>query len=90
MTTYTKAAIIQETGVLIGSIGEGGYVFVWRKRPNKYAIKTSGQGTVVIAFTTNAAFEPDTGISDPRIKAYGPLKSVLRGPIIVNNVQILG
>ena len=43
---------------------------------------------VVISFKTNAVFETDKGITDPRIKQYGPVRTL--GPIKVWDVEIVG
>ena len=45
---------------------------------------------VIISFQTNSAFTKDTGIIDPKVQLYGPVVSVLPGPISVWNVQIVG
>ena len=39
---------------------------------------------------TYAAFVDDTGIKDPKIRAFGPVVSVNRGPIHVYDVRIVG
>ena len=66
----------------------GYYVYAWRSMPDEYAIKNSGahQGGV-ISFKTKAAFVSDTGINDPRVKRYRPVKTA--GPIKVWDVQIV-
>ena len=93
VTTSENALSIKMTGTLIGSSYEGGYVFAWKSYPNKYAIKRSGahnKGSVIISFKTNAAFQRDTGISDPKVQRFQPVRSVLRGPVYVWDVQIVG
>ena len=78
------------TRFMYGSEWEAGYVFAFRNRPNKYAIKNSGahQG-VVISFKTSETFVDDTGISDEKIKKYGPVVSARKGPIEVWDIQIV-
>ena len=90
ITTPENAASIKATGVMTGSEWEGGYVYAWKTKPNKYAIENSGahQG-VVISFKTNAAFVVDMGITDFRVQMFGPVVSVVPGPIIVWDVQIV-
>ena len=62
----------------------------WRMKPDKYAVKNSGahQG-VIISFKTNASFEQDSGIYDPRVTKYGPVVSSRPGPIYVWDVKIV-
>ena len=74
--------------IMKGSNWEGGYVYAWKVKPNKYAKENSGahQG-VVISFRTNAVFSPDPGIDDPKIRMFGPVRS--SGPIRVWNVTIV-
>lgn len=93
VTTPENALSIKATGALIGSSYEGGYVFAWKSYPNKYAIKQSGAHNkeyTVISFKTNATFQPDTGITDPKVLKFQPVRSVLRGPVYVWDVQIVG
>ena len=96
VTTAGNAAAIIASGQLRGSGWEGGYVFVWEKYPNEQAIKNSGanygQGKsgVIISIETNAAFEEDKGITDKKAKSCGPLRSVLIGPVSVQNTKIVG
>jgi len=89
VTTLESAMAIMTTGIMSGSSWEGGYVYAWRTRPSKYAIKNSGAHFgVTISFKTNASFTADTGISNPRVQMYGPVVSVLPGPIAVWDVWI--
>ena len=76
---------------MTGSSWEGGYVFAWKNKPNKYAIENSGarQG-VVISFKTNASFVKDDGIKNPKVTKYNPVGSAAPGPITVWDVQIVG
>ena len=92
VTTMENAMSIMSTGIMRGSDFEGGYVFAWRIYPNKYAIQNSGarEGSVIIAFETNAAFASDPGIKDPKIRKYLPVRSVFPGSIYVKNVRIVG
>lgn len=91
VTTPENASSIMSSGIMTGSNWEGGYVFAWRNRPNKHAIKNSGAsfGTI-ISFKTNVPFVNDNGIEDPLIQKFGPVKSFLPGPITVWDVQIVG
>ena len=70
----------------------GKQICICRKaKPNKHAIKNSGAHTgVTISFKTNTPFVMDTGITDPKVQMYGPVVSVVSGPIIVWDVQIVG
>ena len=91
VTTPENAALIMASGIMKGSIMEGGYVFAWRLYPDKYAMKNAGvHHGVVIAFQTNAAFERDKNIEDQKILKYLPVRSVFQGPISVKNVSIVG
>ena len=88
ITTPENAASIMASGIMYGSVWEGGDVCAWRSMPNKYAIENSGVHTgTVIAFKTNAAFYNDPGINDPCVKACQPVRT--SGPIIVWDVQIV-
>ena len=91
VTTPENVAAIMSTGVMKGSIWEGGHVFAWTKKPNSYAIKNSGAhfGTI-ISFKTNAHFIPDKGITDPAVSKYGPVISFRSGPITVWDIRIVG
>ena len=91
VTTPEKAAAIIATRTMIGSPWEGGYVYAWKQKPSEYAAKNSGahQG-VIISFTTTTAYTIDQGISDPKILMYGPVVSLIPGPILVGDVQIVG
>ena len=73
-----------------GSSWEGGYIYAWKQKPNKYAIENSGAHFVaIISFKTNVPFVPDSGISDPKFLKYGPVVSSVPGPIIVWDVKIV-
>ena len=92
VTTKSAAEMIIKSGMLIGDIWEGGYVFVWGLKPNAFAIKNAGigkKGQVIIAFETDAAFENDPGIKNPEIIFYQPLRSVFPGPVIIKNVRVV-
>ncbi len=91
VTTPENATLIKTTGIMTGSSWEGGYVFAWEDKPNKYAIENSGarQG-VVISFKTSASFVDDKGILDPKVTKYNPVVSAAPGPITVWDVQIVG
>ena len=90
ITTLENALNIYSTGTMYGSSYEGGRVYAWRMKPDKYAVKNSGahQG-VIISFKTNASFEQDSGIYDPRVTKYGPVVSSRPGPIYVWDVKIV-
>lgn len=91
VTTPANAASIKMSGTMIGSSFEGGYVYAWQKKPNKYAIENSGAHFgVIISFKTNASFSRDDGISNPIANWYGPVVSNRPGPIAVWDVQIVG
>ena len=91
VTTAENAASIMQTGVMTGSSWEGGYVYAWRTKPDKYAIENSGAHFgVTISFKTNASFTRDTGIDDPAVAMYGPVVSATPGPIVVWDVNIVG
>lgn len=76
---------------MYGNKFEGGHVFAWRMKPNKYAIKNSGAHYgVIISFKTNATFMTDSGITNSKVQKYGPVVSVMPGPIAVWDVQIVG
>lgn len=91
VTTPDNAAAIMASGVMTGSSWEGGYVYAWKTKPSQYAIENSGAHMgVTISFKTNAAFTTDTGINDPLVGIYGPVVSIMPGPIVVWDVQIVG
>ena len=91
VTTLENAVAIMTTGVMTGSEWEGGHVYAWKTNPGKFAIENSGAHRgVTISFKTNALFVMDSGITDPRVQLYGPVVSVLPGPIVVWGVQIVG
>ena len=87
-TTPDAAATIMAGNVMCGSEWEGGRVYAWTSKPNKYALKNSGahQG-VLIEFKSSAVFVPDSGINDPKILKYGPVMT--QGPIMVWDVRIV-
>ena len=89
-TSAENAAKIWASGQLMGSTWEGGYVYAWSKLPSKKAVQLSGahSGTVIISFQTSASFVPDPGISNPYVKSFGPLQSVLGRPVGAYNVKI--
>ena len=91
VTTPENATLIKTTGIMTGSSWEGGHVFAWENKPNKYAIENSGarQG-VIISFKTSASFIRDDGIDNPKIRKYNPVVSAAPGPITVWDVQIVG
>ena len=90
VTTPENAAAIMSTGVMVGSTWEGGYVYAWKNNPSDYAIENSGAHTgVTISFKTNTSFVMDTGITDRKVQKYGPVVSVVPGPILVWDVQIV-
>jgi len=91
VTTLENANEIIRTRTLKGSKWEGGYVCAWEMKPSEYAIENSGAHTgVIISFKTKASFVADTGITDPRIRLYGPVVSLFPGPILVEDVKIVG
>ena len=90
VTTPDNAIAIMTSGVMTGSKWESGYVYAWKKKPNKYAIENSGAHMgVTISFKTSASFVMDTGITDPKVQKYGPVVSAAPGPIVVWDVQIV-
>ena len=91
VTTPENAAAIMSSGVMKGSDWEGGYVYAWKKIPNKYAIENSGaHNGVIISFRTNELFVKDTGITNSKVQIYGPVVSYTPGPISVWDVKIVG
>ena len=75
---------------MTGSSWEGGYVYAWKTKPNKYAIQNSGAHFgVTISFKTNMMFISDSGIDDPLVKRYGPVVSAIPGPVVVWDVKIV-
>ncbi len=91
VTTPERAVAIKAMGVMTGSGFEGGYVYAWKKYPNKYAVNNSGASFgVIISFKTNASFIEDMGIDDPKVTAFAPVVSTRPGPISVWDVQIIG
>lgn len=84
-TSAKNAAAISVSGLLIGSSGEGGYVFAWVLKPSKKALKLSGayDAEVILKFYTRAAFEPDSGIVIPGVTQFIPMRSVFPGPIAI-------
>lgn len=53
----------------------------------KYSGATSG---AIISFKTNAAFERDTGIDNPDVLIYEPVRSVNKGPINIWDIKVVG
>ena len=86
-----NAALIVASGVLIGSLHEGGHVFAWTQMPTKKALKLSGarDAKVVVRFTTKASFINDWGIDDAYVKSFGPVQSFFPGPIMISNPVII-
>ena len=86
-----NAILIKNSGVMFGSNWEAGCVCAWKLKPSKYAILNSGASFgVVISFKTNAQFIKDWGIEDPEIVKYGPVRTLIPGPIAVWDVEIVG
>ena len=91
VTTPEVASIIMTTGIMVGSRWEGGHVFAWKMKPSRYAIRNSGaRFGVIISFETNVPFIDDIGISDPRVRKYGPVVTLIPMPVKISNVQIVG
>ena len=91
VTTLENAEAIIASGLMTGSAWEGGYVYAWKTNPSKYAIENSGAHMgVTISFKTTASFVMDSGITDPKVLAYGPVVSTIPGPIAVWDVKIVG
>ena len=91
MTSYDAALKIIDSERLKGSSWEGGHVYAWKRKPSEYAIKNSGAHTgVIISFKTSASFVSDTGITDPNVQKYGPVVSVLPGPVVIWDVKVVG
>ena len=91
VTTMENAATIVTNGVLNGSKWEGGYVYAWKNKPDKYAINNSGAHKgVILSFKTASSFVPDRGIKDPAVLLYGPVVSAAPGPVIIWDIQIVG
>ena len=90
-TSFVDALDIITSNLLIGSLAEGGYVFAWRKRPPRKILSLSGakSAEVLVKFKSNCAFENDWGIIDTRVKKYGPVVSVFRGPISIYNCTMI-
>ena len=89
VTTVENAASIKASGIMTGSSWEGGHIYAWSIKPNKFAIKNSGAHFgVTISFKTTATFVPDSGISNPNVLVYGPVVSLSPGPIVVWDVEI--
>ncbi len=53
----------------------------------KYSGATSG---AIISFKANAAFERDTGIDNPDVLIYEPVRSVNKGPINIWDIKVVG
>ncbi len=91
ITTPENAAAIALSGMMIGSRFEGGYVYAWRNRPGKDAVKNAGaRKGVIISFKTGTSFVKDNGITDEKLQGYQPVVSARPGPIAVWDVQIVG
>lgn len=91
VTSMSNASVILATGRI--QAGEGGHVYAWKTIPSNAAINNSGsryrgKGSVIIAFETIAAFEPDPTINRKTF-AYGPVRSCLPGSIFVSNPRIV-
>ena len=69
-TSSEKAAEIRATNMIKGSKFEGYYVFAWKAKPDKKALKYSGAYSceVLITFKTDVPFEPDYGITDKNLQ----------------------
>ena len=91
VTTPENAASIISSGVLTGSKWEAGYVYAWRFKPSKYAIERSGAHTgTIISFKTSAPFVDDDGVNSIIKFLFGPVVSLMPGPIAVWDVEIVG
>ena len=91
VTTPDAAAVISATGMMIGSGWEGGHIYAWLKKPSQEAIEVSGAHFgVIISFSTDVLFVPDMGVEDMVAQSYGPIVTILPGPIFVWDVEIEG
>lgn len=91
VTTPENAAKIATSGMMSGGKWEGGYIYAWKVKPNRYASENSGAHLgVTISFKTSAVFVDDIGIEYQKVKAFGPVVTALPGPILVWDVQIVG
>ena len=100
-TTLENALKIQSTNILKGDKWEGGYVYAWKRKPSKKALKLSGAKSleVIISFQTYSAFAPDPAFSGgntdlsiierAKINSYFPVRSCISGDVYVSNVQII-
>ncbi len=90
-TSEKNAAIIVATGLLVGSIHEGGFVFAWRRCPSRKALRLSGarDAKVIIRFTTKTSFIDDWGINDSYVKSFGPVQSYFPGPVKIKDPVIM-
>jgi len=90
-TTLNTAIIIMASMTLMGSPWEGGYVFAWRRMPNRKALNLSGakSAEVIVAFSTFAAFNDDWGITDKYVMQFQPVCSCFPGPVRANKVVIM-
>lgn len=90
------------TGVMKGSSWEGGYVFAWRFKPNKKALKLSGAKhmEIVIQFETTASFSQDPAFINSKntnlslselkyINSFSPVRTTFSQSIRVKNVKIV-
>ena len=94
--TYPSAAQ-QITGT--GTLGKPenqweSRVFAWTQQPTKSQANAAGIGSksqVVLQFNTSASFEPDAGITNPKIKDITvQTTDAQRVPIKISNVQEVG
>lgn len=75
----------------MGSKWEAGYVYAWKFKPSKYAIEQSGAHTgTIISFKTSAPFVDDDGVNSIIKFLFGPVVSLMPGPIAVWDVEIVG
>ncbi len=93
VTTYENAMLIMASQALLPRSYEGGYVYAWRLKPTKGAVKFAGLGTkgqVIISFRTNAAFERDPGVDHPYSTRFLPVRSVLQGRVTIWDINFAG
>lgn len=57
---------------------------------NKKALALSGayNAEIIVKFETNAAFVEDTGIVDPYVKKFCPVKSYFCRPVSIRNIEL--
>ena len=90
-TTFDNALLIIASQALVYKSPEGAYVYAWRLKPTKRALRLSGaRGTVLISFETNAAFEDDPGITNSYVLIFKPVRSVFQKRIRIWNVKLVG